>query len=76
MGLLLLLLRVGALESGYFEQMNSDKSIQKGQLKLIRSETKPHQIPALHQYRDSNLVYCGAFSDEFSRQLWTMARRA
>lgn len=47
MGLLLLLLRVGALESGYFEQMNSDKSIQKGQLKLIFGQ-KQNLIKYLH----------------------------
>jgi MFS family permease len=35
MGLILLFLRVGALESGFFKQMNNDTSIQKGQLKLI-----------------------------------------
>ncbi len=35
MGLLLLLMRVGALESGFFKQMDSDPSIQKGQLRLI-----------------------------------------
>lgn len=35
MGLLLLVLRAGALESGFFQQMNTDPSIQKGQLKLI-----------------------------------------
>ena len=35
MGLILLFLRVGALESGFFQQMNNDTSIQKGQLKLI-----------------------------------------
>ena len=47
MGLLLLLLRVGALESGYFEQMNSDTSIQKGQLKLIFGQ-KQNLIKYLH----------------------------
>jgi MFS family permease len=35
MGLLLLLMRVGALESGFFKQMDNDPSIQKGQLRLI-----------------------------------------
>lgn len=35
MGLLLLVLRAGALESGFFQQMNTDPSIQKGQLNLI-----------------------------------------
>ena len=35
MGLLLLLMRVGALESGFFQQMDNDPSIQKGQLRLI-----------------------------------------
>jgi putative MFS transporter len=35
MGLLLLLMRVGALESGFFQQMDNDPSIRKGQLRLI-----------------------------------------
>jgi MFS family permease len=47
MGLLLLLLRVGALESGYFEQMHNDKSIQKGQLKLLFGQ-KQNLIKYLH----------------------------
>jgi putative MFS transporter len=35
MGLVLLLLRVGALESGFFEKINHDPKIQKGNLKII-----------------------------------------
>lgn len=35
MGLVLLLLRVGALESGFFKQMHTDQNIQKGNLRLI-----------------------------------------
>ena len=40
MGLVLLLLRVGALESGFFKQMNDDAQIQKGNLKLIFGNRK------------------------------------
>lgn len=47
MGLMLLLLRVGALESGYFEQMNNDTSIRKGQLRLIFGQ-KQNLIKYLH----------------------------
>lgn len=47
MGLLLLLLRVGALESGYFQQMDADKSIQKGQLKLLFGQ-RQNLIKYLH----------------------------
>jgi putative MFS transporter len=47
MGLLLLLLRVGALESGYFQQMQSNQDIQKGQLKLIFGH-KQNLIKYLH----------------------------
>jgi MFS family permease len=35
MGILLLFLRVGTLESNYFNAMNEDKGIQKGNLKII-----------------------------------------
>jgi MFS family permease len=35
MGILLLFLRIGTLESHYFQDMHQDKSIQKGNLKLI-----------------------------------------
>ncbi len=47
MGLVLLLLRVGALESGFFEQMHQDNSIQKGNLKLIFGQ-KQNFIKYLH----------------------------
>jgi MFS family permease len=47
MGLVLLLLRVGALESGFFEQMSHDNSIQKGNLKLIFGQ-KQNFIKYLH----------------------------
>jgi MFS family permease len=47
MGLLLLFLRVGALESGFFQQMDTDKNIQKGQLKLIFGN-KQNLIKYLH----------------------------
>jgi MFS family permease len=47
MGLLLLLLRVGALESGYFQQMDANKDIPKGQLKLIFGN-KQNLIKYLH----------------------------
>ncbi len=47
MGLILLLLRVGALESGFFEQMHQDNSIQKGNLKLIFGQ-KQNFIKYLH----------------------------
>ncbi|MEY3683017.1 MAG: hypothetical protein RLZZ289_1552 [Bacteroidota bacterium] len=47
MGLVLLLLRVGALESGFFEQMHQDNSIQKGNLKLIFGH-KQNFIKYLH----------------------------
>lgn len=47
MGLVLLLLRVGALESGFFEQMHHDNSIQKGNLKLIFGQ-KQNFIKYLH----------------------------
>jgi len=47
MGLVLLFLRVGALESGFFKQMNDDKQIQKGNLKLIFGNKK-NLIKYLH----------------------------
>jgi MFS transporter, putative metabolite:H+ symporter len=47
MGLVLLLLRVGALESGFFKQMNNDAQIQKGSLKLIFGNRK-NLIKYLH----------------------------
>ena len=47
MGLVLLLLRVGALESGFFKQMNDDEQIQKGNLKLIFGNKK-NLIKYLH----------------------------
>lgn len=47
MGLLLLFLRVGALESGFFQQMNHNTTIQKGQLKLIFGK-KENLIKYLH----------------------------
>lgn len=47
MGLLLLLLRVGALESGFFQQMNHNTTIQKGQLRLIFGK-KENFIKYLH----------------------------
>lgn len=47
MGLVLLLLRVGALESGFFKQMNDDAQIQKGNLKLIFGNRK-NLIKYLH----------------------------
>ncbi|MEY5001918.1 MAG: hypothetical protein RLZZ211_1954 [Bacteroidota bacterium] len=47
MGLVLLLLRVGALESGFFKQMNDDAQIQKGNLKLIFGNKK-NLIKYLH----------------------------
>jgi MFS family permease len=47
MGLVLLLLRVGALESGFFKQMNNDAQIQKGSLKLILGNRK-NLIKYLH----------------------------
>jgi MFS family permease len=47
MGLVLLLLRVGALESGFFEQMHQDNSIQKGNLKLIFGQ-KQNFVKYLH----------------------------
>ncbi len=47
MGLVLLLLRVGALESGFFKQMDQDKHIQKGNLKLIFGK-KENLIKYLH----------------------------
>lgn len=47
MGLVLLLLRVGALESGFFKQMNEDQHIQKGNLKLIFGNRK-NLIKYLH----------------------------
>jgi MFS family permease len=47
MGLVLLLLRVGALESGFFKQMNEDQHIQKGNLKLIIGNRK-NLIKYLH----------------------------
>ena len=47
MGLVLLLLRVGALESGFFQQMHQDQDIQKGNLKLIFGQ-KQNLIKYLH----------------------------
>ena len=47
MGLVLLLLRVGALESGFFQQMDQDQEIQKGNLKLIFGQ-KQNLIKYLH----------------------------
>jgi putative MFS transporter len=47
MGLVLLFLRVGALESGFFKQMNDDEQIQKGNLKLIFGNKK-NLIKYLH----------------------------
>ncbi|MFN5679787.1 MAG: MFS transporter, partial [Flavobacteriia bacterium] len=47
MGMVLLFLRVGALESGFFKQMNNDEQIQKGNLKLIFGK-KENLIKYLH----------------------------
>ncbi|MEN9968642.1 MAG: hypothetical protein RIR94_821 [Bacteroidota bacterium] len=47
MGLVLLFLRVGALESGFFEQMQQDQQIEKGHLKLIFAK-KENLIKYLH----------------------------
>jgi MFS family permease len=47
MGLVLLLLRVGALESGFFKQMDQDQHIEKGKLKLIFGK-KENLIKYLH----------------------------
>jgi putative MFS transporter len=47
MGLILLFLRIGALESGFFKQMNQDEKIQKGNLKLIFGNKK-NLIAYLH----------------------------
>ena len=47
MGVVLLFLRVGALESGFFEQMQQDQHIEKGHLKLIFAK-KENLIKYLH----------------------------
>ncbi|MFM6945500.1 MAG: MFS transporter [Flavobacteriales bacterium] len=47
MGLLLLFLRVGALESGFFSEMQTNTNIRKGQLKLIFAK-KENLIKYLH----------------------------
>ena len=47
MGLVLLLLRVGALESGFFENMHKESSIKKGDLRLLFRK-KENLIKYLH----------------------------